>query len=114
MLASRRLGSDPQLQKAAVNNPPLVRGVTGSGVSILQDVLADLGFMFPKTFARGTADGIFGPETEAAVKGFQARKALKADGIAGARTLHALDEEVLANGRLELVDGHTDLHSGYW
>lgn len=66
--------------------PPLLRGSKGSGVAIMQDLLADLGFALPKTFARGVADGIFGSETEAAVKAFQARNGLKVDGVAGAMT----------------------------
>jgi peptidoglycan hydrolase-like protein with peptidoglycan-binding domain len=114
VLVSRRLSSNPQLQKAEANNPPLLRGSQGSGVAILQDLLADLGFVLPKTLSRGTADGIFGPETEAAVKAFQKQKSLKADGIAGRMTLGALDAAVTANYRLEAKEGRDNVGLGYW
>ena len=114
MLASRRLGSDPQIQKASTNNPSLKRGSEGSGVAIIQDLLADLGYVLTITLAHGKADGIFGSETEAAVKSFQKSKGLQADGIVGAMTLKALDAEVLANARLEEKVGRQDLHTSYW
>jgi peptidoglycan hydrolase-like protein with peptidoglycan-binding domain len=114
MLTSRRLGSDAQLQKATEKGPQLSRGSKGSGVGILQDLLADLGFTLKKSLARGMADADFGPETEAAVKAYQSSRGLKADGIVGPKTLHALDEEVRSNRRLETRDGATDLHAAYW
>jgi len=41
-------------------------------------------------FYKGRADGIYGPKTSAAVKAFQRKNALKADGIAGPQTLPKL------------------------
>ena len=35
-------------------------------------------------------DGIYGPKTESAVKGFQRKKKLKVDGIVGPETTNAL------------------------
>lgn len=35
-------------------------------------------------------DGIFGPETEAAVKAYQTKNGLKDDGLVGPKTLGAL------------------------
>ena len=114
MLTSRRLGSDPQLRKASENSPALASGSRGSGVSIMQDLLADLGYPLPKSLAKGTADGIFGTETLAAVKAFQSNCALKSDGIAGRMTMKALDDAVNGNQRLEEKDGRKSLDRGYW
>src|SRR3954453_12232939 len=52
----------------------LKMGTTGPEVARLQTALAI------------TPDGIFGPETDAAVRAFQGRSGLKADGIVGAST----------------------------
>lgn len=114
MLVSRRLGSDPQLRRAEQNQPPLATGSTGSGVAIMQDLLADLGFPLPRTLSKGKADGIFGIETRTAVRSFQQSRGLKVDGIAGTLTLRSLDAEVLRNQRLEDKDGRKDLDRGYW
>lgn len=59
-------------------------GSRGKDVSHLQDSLRAAGFNPGKT------DGVFGPKTEAALRGFQQAKGLKADGIAGKHTLGAL------------------------
>jgi peptidoglycan hydrolase-like protein with peptidoglycan-binding domain len=93
MLKSRRLGKDAQLQKAseATPNAPLGPGSTGSGVGEIQDLLADLGYNLTRSMKRRGADGIFGSETEAAVKAFQQKSGLKADGLVGPKTLAALE-----------------------
>ena len=62
-MRSLRLSHDPQLKRAESSNPRPSQGATGSGVAILQDLLADMGFKFARTFAHGRGDGIFGPET---------------------------------------------------
>jgi len=56
----------------------------GDDVQKLQDRLNRLGF------DAGDADGIFGPDTQAAVIDFQLNAGLKADGTAGPETLEAL------------------------
>jgi peptidoglycan hydrolase-like protein with peptidoglycan-binding domain len=56
----------------------LKRGVAGEPVRILQEKLGV------------TADGNFGPGTEAALKGYQAEHGLAADGIAGPDTFAAI------------------------
>jgi peptidoglycan hydrolase-like protein with peptidoglycan-binding domain len=70
---------------------PLVkRGSQGHPVPALQHLLR----------ARGhpvTADGIFGPKTEAAVRGFQTADRITVDGIVGPQTWDALII-VVANG----------------
>lgn len=92
-LFSRRFASEKRLQAAANNNPPLAVGATGQAVSKMQDALVDLGFPMPITTANGSkpSDGIWGKETSATVRNFQARHGLSADGIAGRDTLGRLD-----------------------
>ncbi|MBS1848708.1 MAG: peptidoglycan-binding protein [Actinobacteria bacterium] len=53
---------------------PMLRG---DDVAFLQRRLGELGFL------SGRVDGIFGPETEAAVRSFQRNTALVTDGVAG-------------------------------
>jgi peptidoglycan hydrolase-like protein with peptidoglycan-binding domain len=104
MLKSKRLSRQPQFLNAT-RDAPLARGSQGLGVAALQDLLVDLGLRLPKSFARGRADGIFGPETEAAVKQFQRRSDLRPDGMVGPLTLGVLDVLILNNPLfLELID----------
>lgn len=69
------------------------RGMTGPLVASLQQNLSDLGYDL------GSVDGAFGKNTETAVKDFQGKKGLGADGIVGAKTLQALDEALKAAGK---------------
>ncbi|MDQ0175110.1 peptidoglycan-binding domain-containing protein [Bacillus chungangensis] len=64
----------------------LRRGDQGSDVIVLQQALNRAGFYF------GRIDGIFGPVTEKAVRGFQRSRGLVVDGIVGRRTWGALEE----------------------
>jgi N-acetylmuramoyl-L-alanine amidase len=61
---------------------PMVRG---DDVTELQRRLNELGF------DAGRADGILGPETEAALRAFQRNAGITADGVCGPATLHSLD-----------------------
>ncbi len=63
---------------SAVALPTLRRGSKGADVRILQQRLGI------------TADGDFGPQTDAAVRAFQARNGLTVDGIVGRQTWAAL------------------------
>ncbi len=63
----------------------LRQGSTGSDVKTLQQKLIQLGYL------KGTADGVFGKKTAAALVSFQKNNQLKADGIAGSKTLAKLD-----------------------
>ncbi len=55
-------------------------GSTGDDVARIQKALKDAGLY------QGEADGVFGPRTEAAVKDFQARSGMVADGVVGPAT----------------------------
>lgn len=72
---------------------PLVkRGSLSNYVLIAQDDLNTLGY---KT---GGLDGIFGPQTDTAVKAYQTKVGLTVDGIVGCNTWRSLQEEVLGKG----------------
>lgn len=60
------------------------RGSSGSMVRSIQQRLSDWGYY------AGSVDGIFGAQTESAVKYFQRKNGLTADGIVGAKTLAGL------------------------
>jgi murein L,D-transpeptidase YcbB/YkuD len=66
----------------------LKSGCKGENVKQLQNKLIDCGY----ELTRKGADGWFGPETKAAVQSFQEDSGLKADGIAGANTMQALNK----------------------
>lgn len=57
--------------------PVLSDGDRGSSVRLVQESLTALGYN------PGTADGIFGPKTEAAVRAFQSDQGITVDGIVG-------------------------------
>jgi hypothetical protein len=63
-------------------------GCTGENIRELQQKLLDCGQKLP----RKGVDGWFGSETKAAVQSFQEDSGLKADGIAGANTMQALNK----------------------
>ncbi|WP_224365329.1 peptidoglycan-binding domain-containing protein [Hyalangium versicolor] len=60
-------------------------GMSGASVSSLQDRLRSAGF------DPGPSDGKYGPRTESAVKDYQRSQGLQVDGIAGRRTMGALN-----------------------
>lgn len=68
----------------SVPSTPLKPNDTGSDVKTLQQALVALGYL------KGKPDGFYGPKTTAAVTKFQQAAGLKADGIAGSKTLTAL------------------------
>ena len=70
-----------------VTKPTLRRGSTGDYVIELQRDLLALGY----AVGPSGADGIFGRNTETAVKAFQANHSLAADGICGPLTWAAID-----------------------
>ena len=72
---------------AETGSKSLRRGSTGAEVRSLQTKLIDLGYL------TGKADGVFGRKTMDAVIAFQRANKLKADGIAGAKTLSQLEQK---------------------
>jgi peptidoglycan hydrolase-like protein with peptidoglycan-binding domain len=81
----------------------LKKGMTGGDVPVLQLRLRELGYY------SGLVDGSFGPKTEAALKTFQTKAKLKADGVAGPLTWQALGGSPPSNqepsGRPEPTSG---------
>ncbi|MEG4044135.1 peptidoglycan-binding protein [Microcoleus sp. Pol17_C1] len=71
-------------QGQPTNFPVLRRRMRGAAVRDLQERLRAKGFL------RVSADGVFGPETQAAVKAAQRQYQLPADGIVGRATWEAL------------------------
>ena len=69
------------------------RGSVSNYVLIAQDDLNTLGF---KT---GGLDGIFGAQTENAVRAYQQSRGLTVDGIVGCNTWRSLGEDVVGTGR---------------
>lgn len=77
----------PLAEAKPVPETALLRhGARGDAVSVLQARLKQLGY-----YDVGTVDGIFGDGTERALKQFQARYGLIADGVAGPNTFKALE-----------------------
>ncbi len=74
-------GASPAL---AYREGTLYSGVHSEAVKEMQTALIQLGYL------GGTPDGIFGTNTENAVKKFQRGNGLKADGVAGAKTLELI------------------------
>ena len=70
------------------------RGSVSNYVLIAQDDLNTLGF---KT---GGLDGIFGSQTESAVRAYQQSRGLPSDGIVGCNTWRSLQEDVVGTGRI--------------
>lgn len=72
---------------------PLVRrGSKGNYVLIAQDNLNTLGY------PTGGLDGIFGSQTEIAVRNYQRSRGLSSDGIVGCNTWRSLQENVVGTG----------------
>lgn len=73
--------------------PLIKRNSRGTYVLVAQDGLNTLGY---KT---GGLDGIYGSKTQEAVKSYQQKVGLSADGIIGCNTWRSLQEDVVGMGR---------------
>lgn len=90
-------GTVPPVAPPASNNPPfpgtsLRVGSRGEDVRIMQQFLRELSSVY-LTIPRITADGVFGPLTESAVRAFQQQFGLAADGVIGPITWNAIVEQ---------------------
>ena len=72
------------LENTTTFSRTLKKGTSGAEVVLLQNILNSLGFNC------GIVDGNFGKQTDLAVKGFQNKYGLKADGIVGSMTANKL------------------------
>ncbi len=72
--------------------PQIRQGSRGVYVCILQDCLNTLGY---KT---GGLDGVFGAQTNSAVRNYQQSRGLSVDGIVGPNTWNRLLSEVVGKG----------------
>src|SRR5690554_1362907 len=93
MIIMLTLSSNASLVQAAYNistaDRVLRMGDEGADAAVLPQKMADLDLY------TGSVDGIFGSGTERAVREFQQRNELAADGIAGEKTIKALPGEKL-------------------
>lgn len=95
-----KMAGKPETDKAENTSPTLRKGSRGDDVKKLQETLNAMGYDC------GTADGIFGVKTEAAVRKFQQENVLPEDGIAGKNTLALLyNKEGKEEGTYKVVIG---------
>jgi hypothetical protein len=93
-LQSPRFSETPDLESAKDDKKHLQKNSTGLSVRILQQALLDIGYSLPKY----GVDGVFGEETEIAVKEFQKANSINDDGIVGSKTMQLLDISFLDHG----------------
>ena len=79
------------------------RGSSGQTVRTIQEKLIRWGYL------EGAADGIYGSKTEAAVKRFQKKNGLTADGVVGPATLKALGMSSSGSGSSSAWDSDVAL-----
>lgn len=87
-----------QTTNVALGSRLLKKGMNGTDVKALQELLLQLGYSLPKY----GADGDFGSETETALKAFQKAAGLEVDGKYGEKTHAALMDAIAdadANGK---------------
>lgn len=92
----RRYGR-PACSGTTAGYPTVRRGNRSTYVLILQDALNALGY------STRTLDGIFGANTETALRAFQRAVSLSADGVCGCNTWKKLTAAVVGIGRTQTV-----------
>lgn len=93
------VGTRRKFARGPASNPTLKVGRYGFGVRLIQGALLDLGYALPRSIQKGGPDGIYGHETEQAVRHFQEAMALQGDGIVGVTTMLTLDREMLRKAK---------------
>jgi peptidoglycan hydrolase-like protein with peptidoglycan-binding domain len=88
-LKSSRFAGDEVLEACYDKERVLRRGDSGPAVKKVQEALIILGIPVPRV----GASGVFGDETELAVRSYQEARGLKVDGVIGPETIGSLDEE---------------------
>ncbi|MHC1755264.1 MAG: peptidoglycan-binding protein [Methanosarcina sp.] len=88
-LKSSRFAGDEVLEACYDKERVLRRGDSGSAVKKVQEALIILGIPVPEV----GASGVFGDETELAVRSYQEARGLKVDGVIGPDTIESLDAE---------------------
>ena len=83
--AAPQQGTTATATAAPAASGALKVGSTGTDVQTLQQKLIELGYL------KGSADGVFGNKTAAAVRAYQKASNLTADGVAGSQTLSSLN-----------------------
>lgn len=103
--------SDPVLARIRVDEALMAFGWVGEPVALVQQALVawgcDEGLSHP--LPQFGVDGIFGSETQAAVKAFQTQQGIKDDGIVGRITMGELDGFIL--GGISTCPSGTELVS---
>jgi len=89
------------------SGPTIKQGASGEAVRALQNRLNQLGHNV------GAADGAFGPKTTAAVKAFQAKHGLVADGVVGPKTWDKLGIKVSGGTGTTPAPGGGRVVTGY-
>jgi peptidoglycan hydrolase-like protein with peptidoglycan-binding domain len=96
VLKFKPFAASSAMAQALLNKPPLKVGTHGPAVALLQGALIDMGFKLPNSTKSGAPDGFLGPETQKTLKEFQAKHKIAPDGVAGGKTIGALDAAMAA------------------
>lgn len=86
-LTAARFKGNSKLEAALDGTTLVQEGAVGQHVVLLQQALLDDGYLLPKF----GADGKFGAETAAALRAYQGKYGLDADGIVGTNTMGHMD-----------------------